>query len=129
ATAPPTVEPFHADGGGEAYPIQLPVLELVAALDAGGLHEEEARVREQSLAHARHLAARGTAYPAIEVVFEQSIVAPAADILLQAHLLSGDPALFEAARTHLHVLDQFRSEERRVGKEWRWRAARERVER
>src|SRR5699024_12295407 len=30
-----------------------------------------------------------------------------ADILLQAHLLSGDPALFEAARTHLHVLDQF----------------------
>src|SRR5699024_11214768 len=88
-------------------PIQLPVLELVAALDAGGLHEEEARAREHFLAHARHLAARGTDYPAIEVVFEQSIVAPAADILLQAHLLSGDPALFEAARTHLHVLDQF----------------------
>lgn len=101
------IERFYADGGGEFYPIQLPVLELVAALDAGGLHEEEARVREQFLAHARHLAARGTDYPAIEVVFEQSIVAPAADILLQAHLLSGDPALFEAARTHLHVLDQF----------------------
>src|SRR5699024_3188674 len=47
------IERFYADGGGEFYPIQLPVLELVAALDAGGLHEEEARVREQFLAHAR----------------------------------------------------------------------------
>lgn len=29
------IERFYADGGGEFYPIQLPVLELVAALDAG----------------------------------------------------------------------------------------------
>ncbi|MFC0672570.1 hypothetical protein [Brachybacterium hainanense] len=101
------IERFYADGGGEFYPIQLPVLELVAALDAAGLPQDRDRLRNLFLAHARRLAERGTGYPAIEVVFEQSIVAPAADILLQAHLLSGDPILLAAARAHLHVLDQF----------------------
>lgn len=130
-------ERYYAEGGAGFYPIDLPALDLCTALDAAasdasapsgarspaGVRESVAdegdralrarareaaqRVRELFVGHARALADRGTEYPRSEVNYEQSIVAPAADILLQVHLLTGDPALLTAAHEQVRVLEQF----------------------
>ena len=59
------------------------------------------------LHHADYLAANGTDYPALEVNYEQSIVAPAADILLQAYKLTGVQSYLVSARKQLDVLELF----------------------
>lgn len=98
---------YYADGGGEFYPLELPALDLYRALLSAGSGEEAEWLRAEVLAHARYLAATGNRYPESEVNYEQSIVAPAADVLLQAHVLTGDPDLLAAAREQISVLDQF----------------------
>lgn len=101
------IKAFYADGGEHFYPLELPVLDLCSALRAEGLADELAEATDLFTSHAGTIAATGTAYPPHEVNYEQSIVAPAADILLQAHLLTGEPALLAAAEQQLVVLDQF----------------------
>ena len=101
------VRRYYADGGMDFYPIELPVAALCEALEAAGLQDELTAVREEFVGHARRIAVRGVKYPASEVNFEQSIVAPAADILLQAHLVTGDPAMLAAGREQMRILDQF----------------------
>lgn len=98
---------YYADGGASFYPIELPVEALCEALASAGLDAELTTAREAFYRHARHLAATGHAYPTSEVNYEQSIVAPAADVLLQTYRVTGDGALLEAARAQLHVLEQF----------------------
>ncbi|KSB91789.1 hypothetical protein AS593_07135 [Caulobacter vibrioides] len=56
-------------------------------------------------AYGRKLAAHGLGSPASEVNFEQSIVAPAAIILLELHRTTGEPPLLDAACPHLALLD------------------------
>lgn len=101
------VRAFYADGGADFYPLELPVLDLCATLRIEGLAGELAEATGLFTRHARAIAATGTSYPPHEVNYEQSIVAPAADILLQTHLLSGESELLSAARAQLRVLDQF----------------------
>ncbi len=98
---------FYSDGGADFYPLELPVLALCDALRGEGCTAELSEAVEQFARHAGVIAATGTRYPPHEVNYEQSIVAPAADILLQTHLLTGDPTLFAAAEEQLRVLDQF----------------------
>lgn len=101
------IERFYAEGGREFYPIELPVLALVEALTSADLHTERDSVLQQFAAHARWLASSGHDYPESEVNYEQSIVAPAADVILQVHALTGDPDLLDAAQAQLRFLDQF----------------------
>ncbi|MFT3888725.1 MAG: hypothetical protein QM713_11265 [Arachnia sp.] len=98
---------FYDDGGARFYPIELPVLDLCAALSRAGRAADRDEAATLFLDHARRIAATGSAYPPHEVRYEQSIVAPAVDVLLQAHLLSGDPDLLTAARAQLPALEQF----------------------
>jgi len=51
--------------------------------------------------------AQGTNYPTSEVNYEQSIVAPAALILLELHQATGEAAWLQGARPHLALLDLF----------------------
>ena len=57
--------------------------------------------------HADFIAETGLDYPAHEVNYEQSIVAPAADILLQAHILTGERRYLDAAKEQIQVLELF----------------------
>ena len=78
------VRRFYQDGGAEFYPIGLPICQLVEELKKAGWRKEEEELTALFLGHADRMLERGTDYPASEVNYEQSIVAPAADILLSA---------------------------------------------
>lgn len=101
------VRSFYREGGMAFYPIALPVLALTDALREAGRAQEYEELKALFAAHADQLAARGTDYPPSEVNFEQSIVAPAADVLLQVHLLTGAAKYREAGERQLRVLELF----------------------
>lgn len=106
-TAYRLVEYFYAGDSLKFYPIEMPVLSLCEALEQAGMTREYESARAMFVAHARSLAGLGLAYPKHEVNFEQSIVAPAAQLILQTALLTGDADLAQAGLDQLRVLDQF----------------------
>ena len=53
----------------------------------------------------------GTNYPPFEVKYEQSIVAPAADILLQVYEITGEEKYLEGGRKQVEVLALFNGEQ------------------
>ncbi len=101
------IREFYAAGGAGFYPLELPVLDLCDALKEAGLHSERDEAAALFHHHARTLAETGRNYPPSEVNYEQSIVAPAADILLQTHILTNDASLLAAGEEQLAILDQF----------------------
>lgn len=102
-----TLKRFYRDGGIDFYPIEVPVLSLDSALQKEKMENERLELREWFIRHAKNIARRGLHYPASEVNYEQSIVAPAADILLQVYLLTKEPEYLEAGKEQLRVLEQF----------------------
>ena len=101
------VRRFYADGGRAFYPIELPVVELVRGLREAGMAGEEKEMIALFAAHADRIAEVGTNYPAHEVNYEQSIVAPAADVLLAVYDITGERRYLEAAEKQLAVLGLF----------------------
>lgn len=57
--------------------------------------------------HADRMCERDICYPASEVNYEQSIVAPAADILLSVYVLTGDAKYLKAAERQIRILELF----------------------
>jgi hypothetical protein len=102
-----TVENFYANGGDRFYPIGVPVLDGLRALEAAGMGEERARVLARFVQHGERMLERGTAYPVSEVNYEQAIVGPAAIFLLELHRATGEARWLEAARPHLRLLELF----------------------
>ncbi|HEU5223518.1 MAG TPA: hypothetical protein VFU07_07535 [Candidatus Lumbricidophila sp.] len=106
-TAIRLLERFYADGGRNFYPLELPIVELCAALETAGMSAERERAIALFADHAARLVEIGTNYPPSEVNYEQSIVAPAVEILLQTALVTGDATLRDAAAPHIRALEQF----------------------
>lgn len=106
-TAYRIIRDFYAHDALRFYPIEMPVLVLCEALEQAGMTREFESARAMFVAHARSLAGLGLNYPKHEVNFEQSIVAPAAQLILQTALLTGDADLAKAGLDQLRVLDQF----------------------
>lgn len=102
-----TVEKFYDAGGGQIYPIGVPVLEGLQAVKDVGWKNDYDHLRAFFSKHAATIEERGLKYPAHEVNFEQSIVAPAAIFLLELHRATGDERWLEAARPHLACLELF----------------------
>lgn len=102
-----TLESYYAEGGDAFYAIGLPVFDGLNALRATGRTESHARLLALFKRHGEKLAATGLAYPASEVNFEQSIVAPAAQILLELHSATGEARWLDAAKPHLALLELF----------------------
>lgn len=98
---------YYQDGGREHYPIEFPVLLLTRALEAAGMGEEREEMETLFRSHADRIAEVGCNYPPSEVNYEQSIVAPAADLLLQVYLLTKEEKYLEAGRKQLAVLELF----------------------
>ncbi|MCI1859595.1 MAG: hypothetical protein LKI80_15840 [Sporolactobacillus sp.] len=98
---------FYRRGGADFYPIELPALALDQALQTAGMEAERREIGSLFMHHADRLVQTGLHYPSSEVNFEQSIVAPAASVLLQVYVLTGKQAYLTAARQHLHVLEMF----------------------
>lgn len=102
---------FYNDGGTAFYPIELPVLTSIEMLKEAGMLEEESELRGWFIRHADRIAQRGCDYPPSEVNYEQSIVAPAADILLQVYEMTGDKKYLEAGEKQMGILELFNGQQ------------------
>ncbi len=103
------MEDFYHRGGEKFYAIGMPIASLYSLLIKAGFAERAQQIRELFLKHAQRLVQNGTDYPAHEVTFEQSIVAPAAWILLQAYAISHDPQYLSQGLRHVKLLELFQN--------------------
>jgi hypothetical protein len=98
---------FYAKGGNHFYAIGIPMVESLARLEEAGFPEEAEKLKACFLGHADAILQNGLDYPAHEVKYEQSIVAPAADILFQAFRVSREAKYLEGAKEQLEILALF----------------------
>ena len=106
-TAVKIVFKYYEQGGYRFYPIELPVVSLCEQLDGSGRTEELEELKKVFRKHADNLIATGRNYPASEVNFEQSIIAPAADVILQVYEIIGEEKYLRGAEEQIKVLDLF----------------------
>lgn len=102
-----TIKSYYALGGDKYYAIGLPVYEGLKELRQRGRMDDYATLRALFEGHGRRMQEIGIAYPALEVNYEQSIVAPATVFLLELHRATGDAHWLQAARPHLALLELF----------------------
>jgi hypothetical protein len=102
-----TCKAYYASGGAKFYCIGMPVLAGLQALADAGLATERAELLHSFQTHADHFLAVGGDYPTSEVNYEQSIVAPAVQLLLEVHRATGDARYLEGARRQLVFLEAF----------------------
>jgi hypothetical protein len=102
-----TVRAFYRAGGAEFYAIGMPILRGHRLLTARGRAAAADELRILHSTNADFIRSRGVDYPRHEVPFEQTIVGPAATVLLELHLVTGDPALRRDAEEHLRLLELF----------------------
>lgn len=101
------IKRYYEEGGVDFYPIELPIVMLDNALKDAGLADEEEEVKKWFVRHADRIAERGCIYPKLEVNYEQSIVAPAASILLEVYCITGADKYLHAAEEQMRILDLF----------------------
>ena len=98
---------YYARDGAKYYAIGIQVLDTLAALAGAGREAERAELLALFRTHADTLLHIGTDYPQFEVNYEQSIVAPAVQLLLEMHLSTGEASYLEGARKQLPILEAF----------------------
>ncbi len=101
------MESYYREGGERFYAIGIPMKDIVDLLLEAGLLKRAEEMRALFVNHARNIAAIGLNYPAHEVDYEQSIVAPAVNMLLMGYQLSGESDLLEAGKKQLRLLTLF----------------------
>lgn len=101
------IKMYYKNGGTQFYPIELPMYEIISALK----HENEMDIIQELMSlfkeHADFIIQTGTSYPASEVNYEQSIVSPAANCLLQIYRLTMDDKYLLEAKNQLKILELF----------------------
>ena len=98
---------YYEQGGENFYAFTIPAFRLCEALQKNGMNAE----REELLAcyrrHAAVMIERANNYPAHEVSYEQSIVAPAAEFLMQAYRITGEEDYLLHAKEQMKTLFLF----------------------
>lgn len=102
-----TLTAFYEKGGGRFYAIEVPVEKTMACLRREGMEGQAAELEAHLSRHAAFLMQKGTDYPAHEVNYEQSIVAPAANLLFELYRATGKKEYLEGAKEQLTVLELF----------------------
>lgn len=98
---------FYEQGGERFYAIEVPIVELTNLLKLAGLSDMEQGIKSWFKKHADFIAETGLNYPAHEVNYEQSIAAPAANILLQTYIVTKEEKYLTAGKEQLNVLEMF----------------------
>lgn len=101
------IQRFAEVGGTLFYPIGLDITSLLQYLKREGMMEEACAITRFFAELSNHLYEIGTNYPAQEVKFEQSIICPALEIMLQAYEIFHDPKYMKSAEAHLKLLETF----------------------
>lgn len=102
-----TMEEYYRQDGREFYAIGIPMTELLAELEKERMAQGGEALKEAFLGHADVILHNGIHYPASEVAYEQSIVAPAVSILLQAEQISGKGIYLGEAKRQITVMELF----------------------
>lgn len=98
---------YEKEDGAHFYAIEIPLRRIVEELEAAGMTESRDRLLSYFEAHCDYIMECETSYPSHEVNFEQSIVAPAANMLLQMYQVTGNEEYFNGAKQQLNVLELF----------------------
>ena len=102
-----TLLSFYRQFGHGFYAIGVPVCLSLQVLEDAGMKAE----RDTLLGHFRQtgdaFVRNGTNYPAHEVNYEQSIVAPALELLAQLYLVTGETRYLDEVKRQLPVLEAF----------------------
>lgn len=109
-----TVKAYYRLNNGRnysAYPIGLQILDGLKALNAAGLKKEYKEVYDAFYQHASRIAEIGSNYPKSEVAYEQSIVAPGAQICLEMYLASKESKFLKSAKQQIVFLEAFNGQQ------------------
>ena len=98
---------FYVNGGDHFYAFEIPVVRILRELQKAGMHAEREILLAHFRRHAETVLKNGIMYPAHEVNFEQSIVAPAATLLIQMYRATGEEQYLTAAKMHRKLLELF----------------------
>jgi hypothetical protein len=98
---------FYKNGGAHFYAIEVPIHELYSEVMQLGWKEEGEELLGHFRDHAAFIRKCSTNYPSHEVDYEQSIVAPATNIMLQMYIITGEENYLKEAEKHLEILELF----------------------
>lgn len=98
---------YYENGGANFYPNGIRFSELYRAFKKSGQTENIRKVLDCFWNHIRRIEENGTNYPPHEVNYEQTIVTPAACLLIDAYLLSKEEKYLQEAKKHLSLLKKF----------------------
>lgn len=98
---------FYDEGGNHFYAIETPADLIVECLRSENMIDEAEQLINCFREHCDYFIERGLSYPAHEVQYEQSIVAPAADLLLKTYCITKDEKYLRGAKIHINALDLF----------------------
>ncbi|MFV0498934.1 MAG: hypothetical protein ACK5NF_02740, partial [Bacilli bacterium] len=102
-----TIIKYYDEGGHYFYAIGIPMVELYEHLLDNNLIEEASDLKVEFIKHAEVLISNGSNYPESEVPYEQSIVAPAVDYLLQVYQITKIDKYLDEALIHFETLSLF----------------------
>ncbi len=102
-----TMRAYYALDGHRFYAINVPVYEGYREVAQSGTPEEAASLLADFRRHAARIMENGVHYPIHEVNYEQSIVAPAATLLLEMYLVTGEAQYLDAVAPHMTCLEAF----------------------
>lgn len=102
---------FYEQGGTHFYAIEIPLKEITLCLEQENLVEEQKILMRYFSEHCQTIMGNGLNYPAHEVNYEQSIVGPAANLLMQMYEVTEDRKYLEAAKQQLEVLELFNGQQ------------------
>lgn len=98
---------FYEHGGDQFYAFEIPVVRILRELEKAGMNAERETLIAHFRRHAETIMKNGVMYPAHEVNFEQSIVAPATTLLIQLYRATGEEQYLAAANEHCKLLELF----------------------
>ncbi|MEG2083974.1 MAG: hypothetical protein RRY78_00290, partial [Clostridia bacterium] len=101
---------YYEKGGKKFYTINMPMSLIFNTFNK--VDKETANtLKGLFLMHGNQIIENGTNYPSHEVKYEQSIVAPAVDILLECYKISNDKKYLDEAQKQLKLLLAFCGEQ------------------
>ena len=101
------IRSYYARGGAKHLSIGIPVVEGLQTLEKAGRTREKDELLALFRTQADYLLKIGLHYPSHEVNYEQSIVAPAVQLLAETYLVTGDKSYLEGAKRQMPVLEAF----------------------
>ena len=98
---------YYKREGARHLSIGIPIVEGLKTLEAAGRTQDKAELLALFQSQADYLLQIGLNYPAHEVNYEQSIVAPAVQFLAETYLVTGDKRYLEGAQLQMPALEAF----------------------